>query len=92
MQRDRARRHDAAFYRDLLAFCGVPPEPPTRRRWVEPPRPVVNQPIVLSSDTSAEEIVLLDQEPRPIVLDLDSSLESLHRPQAAVPAPYAALG
>ena len=77
MQRNRARRRDPAFYCDLLVFCGVPPAPPRRRRRVEQPRPVVNQLIVLSSDTSAEEIVLPGREQQPIVLDLDSSLESL---------------
>ena len=77
MQRNRAGRCDAAFYRGLLAFCGVPPAPPRSRRGVERPRPVVDEPIVLSSDTSAEGIVLPDQQPPQILLGLDSSIESL---------------
>ena len=89
MQRNRARRRDAAFYRDLLVFCGVPPAPPRGHRRVEQPRPVVNQLIVLSFDTSAEEIVLPGREQQSIVLDLDSSLESLPnidpRPQHQLP-------
>ena len=89
VQRNRARRRDAAFYLGLLAFCGMPPAPPRRRHRVEQPRPVVDEPIVLSSDTSAEGIVLPDQQPQQIVLDLDSSIESLPnidpRPQWQLP-------
>ena len=55
----------------------MPPAPPRRRRGEEQPRLVVHEPIVLSSDTSAEGIVLPDRQPEQVVLDLDSSLESL---------------
>ena len=88
LQRDRVRRRDAAFYRGLLAFCGAPPEQPRRRRRVEPPRPVVDRAIVVSSDTSADDIgaSMLAQ---PVVIDLDSSVESLPnidpRPQWQLP-------
>ena len=87
LQRDRARRRDAAFYRDLLIYRGVPPEPPRRHRRVELLQPVVELPIILSFDTSAEDI----QAPipvQPLVIDLDS-LESLpnidQRPQFQLP-------
>ena len=90
LQRQRERRRDAAFYRGLLAYCGVPPEPQRRRRRVELLQPVVDRLIVISSDTSSDNI----RPPvpaQPIIIDLDSSLESLPnidpRPQWQLPVP-----
>ena len=91
LQRDRVRRRDAAFYRGLLAFCGAQPEQPRRRRRVERPQPVVDRPIVVSSETSADDIraPILAQ---PMVIDLDSSVESLPnidpRPQFQLPVEH----
>ena len=89
IQRDRVRCRNAEFYRGLLAYCGVPQSPPRRRRRVEPSRPVVELPIVLSSDTSGDDL----PEPAPqqpiVLVDLDSSLETLPdidpRPQCQLP-------
>ena len=51
-------------------------EPPRRRRRVELPQPVVNGDIVVSSDTSTEDIGA-PMPAQPVVIDLDSSIESL---------------
>ena len=90
LQRQRERSREAAFYRGLLAYCGVPPEQPRRCRRVELPQRVVDRPIVVSSDTSSDNIrppILA----RPVVVDLDSSIESLPnidpRPQFQLPVP-----
>ena len=89
LERDRRRRRDATFYRGLLAYCGVQQPPPRRRRNINRPPPVVQLLIELSSDTSGDEQRELAPE-RPIVLvDLDSSVESLPnidpRPQWQLP-------
>ena len=88
LRRDRARCCDAAFYRGLLAFCEAPPEKPRRRRRAELLPPVVEGAIIVSSDTSAEDIVAPNLTP-PVVVDLDSSLETLPdidpRPQFQLP-------
>ena len=76
LQRERVRRRAAAFYRGLLAFYGAPPEPPWRRRRVELQQPVVDHPVVVSSDTSADNI-RAPMRAQPLVIDLDSSVESL---------------
>ena len=90
LRRQRERRRDAAFYRGLLAFCGVQQQPPGRFRRVPNPPPAVELPVVLSSDASGDE--QREQAPeRPIVLvDLDSSVETLPdidpTPQHQLPA------
>ena len=66
INRDRRRRADAAFYRGLLAYCGVPAQirqchAPVPQR--EDPDPV----IVVSSDTSAEDLPP-QQLPQEVVL------------------------
>ena len=89
MQRDRVRCRNAKFYHGLLAYCGVPQLPPRRRCRVEPLRREVELPVVLSSDTSGDDL----PEPAPerliVLLDLDSSVESLPnidpRPQWQLP-------
>ena len=74
--RDRTRRREAAFYRGLLAFCGAPPAQPQRRRRAAPPPPVVDQVIQVPSDTSEEEVEVQVQA-QPIIVELDSSLDTL---------------
>lgn len=77
---DRLRRADLAFYMGLLAYCGVPPPPPPRRRHQPlPPPQVVELPIVLSSDTSAEDLPAPQepQQPAVVVMDLESLQEKL---------------
>ena len=93
------RRRDAAFYRGLLAYCGVPQPPPRprRRRRVEQPLPEVQQPIELSSDESGGDLGHVAQRGPVELVDLDSSLESLPnidpRPQWQLPVePLADLG
>ena len=60
-----------------------------RRRPPQPPRVDPEATIVLSSDTSVDDLTLPDPEPQPPVVDLDSSLESLPnidpRPQHQLP-------
>ena len=89
IERARERRRNAEFYRGLLAYCGVPQQPARQHRQVEPQRPAVELPVVLSSDTSGDNLPEPQQQ-RPIVLvDLDSSIESLPdidpRPQCPLP-------
>ena len=88
LQRQRERRRDAAFYKGLLAYCGVLPQLRRRRRRVEPRQPL-DLPIVVASDTSSDNIRPPVRAP-PIVVDLDSSIESLPdidpRPQWQLPA------
>ena len=76
IRRDRRRLADAAFYRGLLAYCGVPAQP-RRRRAPVPPREDPDPVIVASSDTSAEDLPP-QQLPREVVLlDIDSSVDEL---------------
>ena len=96
IRRDRLTRADARFYRDLLIYCGQPPQPRRRRRIVQPP-PVVEAPILVSSDTSAEDLPQPQEQQRPVeVVDLDTSGESLPnidpRPQHQVPMPFGQVG
>ena len=69
--RDRRRRAQAAILRGMREVLGLPLQH-RRRRQPQQPRVNVREPIVLSSDSSAEE-----PEPQPLVVDMDSSLESL---------------
>ena len=89
MRRERERPREAAFYRGLLEFCGAQPELPRRRRRAQPRQPVLDAVINVSSDTSEDDVgapVL----PPPVLIDLDSSLETLPdidpRPQHQLPA------
>ena len=89
IRRDRRRRADARFYRDLLIYCGHPQQP-RRRRRVPPPTPEVEAPILVSSDTSAEDLPQPQLQQRPIeVVDLDTTGDSLPnidpRPQWQLP-------
>ena len=88
-ERARERRRDAEFYRGLLAYCGVPQQPARRRRRVGPQRPQVVQPVILSSDTSGDDQPDPQQQRPVVVVDLDSSIESLPnidpRPQWQLP-------
>ena len=89
IERARERRRNAEFYRGLLAYCGVPQEPVRRRRRVEPQRPAVNLPVVLSLDTSGDDLPVPEQQGPIVLIDLDSSIESLPnidpRPQFQLP-------
>ena len=90
LRRERVRRRDAAFYRGLLAYCGVPPRQPRRRREVQQQQlPEVEQPLVLSSDTSGDNLGNPVQQGQVEVINLDSSLETLPdidpRPQHQIP-------
>ena len=80
---DRRRRARAALLRGMREVLVLPIQQ-RRRRPPQLPRPDPNAPIVLSSDSSAE-----DTEPPPLVIDLDSSLDSLPnidpRPQFQLP-------
>ena len=88
IRRDRRRRADPAFYRGLLEYCGVPAQPRRRRAPVprhEDPDPV----IVVSSDTSAEDLPP-QQLPREVaIMEIDSSVNELPdidpRPQHQLP-------
>ena len=87
--RGRRQRARAALLRHMREVLGLPQ--PNRRRRPPPQRADPNAPIVLSSDSSAEDLTLPKPAPQqPIVLvDLDSSLESLPdidpRPQFQLP-------
>ena len=91
LRRERVRRRDAKFYRGLLAYCGVQHNQPRRRRRVQPQRPEVEQPIVLSSDTSGDDLQNIGQRGPVELINLDSSLETLPdidpRPQHQLPEP-----
>ena len=83
LERDWCRRARAALLRGMREVLGLP-QPHCRRRQPQPQQVDRDAPIVLSSDSSAE-----DQEPPPILVDLDSSVESLPnidpRPQWQLP-------
>ena len=83
LARDRRRRARAALLRGMREVLGLPLQQ-RRRRPPQRTRPDPNVPIVLSSDSSAE-----DAETQPLVIDLDSSLDSLPnihpRPQFQLP-------
>ena len=83
MARDRHRRARAALLRGMLEVFGLP-QLHHRRRQPQPQQADHQVPIVLSSDTSAE-----DPEQQPVLVDLDSSIESLPdidpRPQFQLP-------
>ena len=88
LARQRRGRARAALLRGMREVLGLSP----RRRRRRLPRPLpadLEQPIVLSSDTSDGDLTLPDLEPQPPVVDLDSSLESLPnidpRPQFQLP-------
>ena len=88
LRRDRRRRADAAFYRGLLEYCGVPAQP-RRRRQPAPPREEVNPVIVVSSDTSAKDLPPPPQQQEEVQLDFDSLIDELPnidpRPQHQLP-------
>ena len=69
--RDRRRRARAALLRGMREVLGLPLQH-RRRRQPQPQRVDNHIQVVLSSDSSAE-----DPGPQPVVVDLDSSLESL---------------
>lgn len=77
LMRDRTRRADAAFYRGLLDYCGVPRPPPRRRRQPLPQPPAIELPIIISSDESADDLPEPPQQPPVVVVDLKSSLDEL---------------
>ena len=83
LARDQRRRARAALLREMREVLGFP-QPYRRRRQPQPQQVDRDAPIVLSSDSSAE-----DQGPPPILVDLDSSVESLPnidpRPQWQLP-------
>ena len=83
VERGRPYRPRLAVLREMREFFELP-QPRRNRRPIVPPLVDPNPIVVVSSDTSAEDI----QVPIPVqqpVIDLDSSLESLpnidHRPQ-----------
>ena len=77
LRRNRLRSVNANFYRGLLAYCGVPPQPRLRRQS-RPPQPPVEQPVLISSDTSVDDLPQLGpQQPAVEVIDLESTLEDL---------------
>ena len=82
------RRREAAFYRGLLAFCRAQPEQPRRRGRVEQQQPVLDGVIDVSSDTSEDDVGAPVPAP-PMIIDLDSSLDTLPdidpRPQHQLP-------
>ena len=82
--RDRRRRAKAAILRGMREVLGLPLQHRRRRRQQQQPRVDNREPIVLSSDSSGEE-----PELQPVVVNLDSSLESLPnidpRPQFQLP-------
>ena len=76
LERGRRYRARLGILRDMREFFELP-QPRHHRRAVVPPRVDPNPIVVVSSDTSAEDLTLPDPEPQQQVIDLDSSLESL---------------
>ena len=85
IERDRRNRTRAALLRGMREVLGLLPR--RRRRQQPPPRADPAAPIVLSSDTSSENLPLPQQQV--VLVDLDSSIETLpdidSRPQHQLP-------
>ena len=78
IRRDQRRRANAAFYRGLLEYWGVQVQPRQRRRQPVQRRLDPDLPIVLSSDTSGEDLPPPEQSQLgAVVVDIDSSIDEL---------------
>ena len=88
LERDRRYRARLGILRDMQEFFELS-HPQRPRRAVVPPWVDPNPIVVVSSDTSTEDLTLPDPEPQQQVIDLDSSLQSLPnidpRPQFQLP-------
>ena len=88
LARNRRTHAKAAVLRDMRSFFGLP-QPRRQQRVVAPPRVDPAPPVVVLTDTSFEDIQPPPPTPQPVLVDLDSSLDTLPdidpRPQWQLP-------